>query len=333
MLTFSTIAINVRVCPPLTVHDGMTPPPAFPLVKLPHVEVPHTMLWGFGQDFTTKTLFNNFTVARQGNDAGIGIIHVSIPPVNPLLPLTIATSAYKCMFGAATTLVEGKPAATFFPGIAPGLACAAPVPWPCGMFVPLPNTVFIGMSFWDFVAGWARTIAAIGIAALMAKFGGKIPGFDKIGKLGAKLGGKLGSKIGEKLATRLGEEMGKAIAEDIFKGLVLSPIVSGKIEAPFQIGELNLWTGETKFFTEEGPRLYEGADREYGSVMGGIGWADSAIQQPSADPTQGAADGLPSAGGSTSGGSTQGGDGGSSSGGSTQDGDGGSSSGGSTQGG
>lgn len=296
MLVVSTIAVNVRVGPPLTIHDGIPPPPPFPLIKIPHIEIPHTMKWGFGRDFTTTVEFDGFTVAHQGNDAGIGILHVSIPPVNALLPLTIATSMYKCLFGASTVLVQGKPAAGFFPGIAPGLACNAPVPLPLGVFIPFPNTVWIGMSFLDFVFGWARVLASMAIAAVMSKCGSKIPGFDRMGNLGSRLGGALGARAGREIVRRVGEEAGKAIAEDLFKGLVVSPIVSGKIELPFQIGEYNIWTGETKIFHVDGPRLYEGADREYGSIMGGIGWADSAAQSPgsSPDPAQGAADGLPS---------------------------------------
>ncbi len=292
MLVLSTISINVRIGPPLTVHAGIALPAPAIIPFMPHIEVPHTMFWGPGQSFTTTVKFDGFTVGQQGSDSGIGIIHISIPITNPLLPLTIATSAFKSLFGASTVQVQGKPAAGFFPFLAPKLACAAPVSWPLGVFIPFPNTVWVGMTFLDFVFGWAACLLTMGIEAIMGKFFGKIP-FIK--NLGAKFGSRLASRVASEAAQAAAKHYAKSLVGDFFKGLIVSPIVAGKIALPFQIAEWNLWTGKTKFLYWEGPRLYEGADREYGSVMGGLGWANSAAQAPDTggDPTAGAADGLP----------------------------------------
>jgi len=290
MLVQSIISINVRIGPPLTVHDALIiAPPAPPLpAKLPHVELPHTLMWGFGRDFTNTVQFDRFTVAHQGNDAGIGIIHISIPINNALLPLTIATSSFKCLFGASTVLVEKKPAAGFFPPLAMELACNWPVPLPLGVHVPFPNTVWVGMTFLDFLFGWAMVAASMAVDAILNKFGARL-GQEAFGKMFGNLAGRLGMQA---LARTLFEKIG----EEVFKGLVVSPLMEGKIQLPFQLGELNLWTGETKFLHMEGPRVYRGADQAYGSVMGAANWGQSASQAPSnqsANPANSASSGLP----------------------------------------
>lgn len=292
MLVFSVLSINFRIPNP-SVHDALLiAPPAPPApAKIPHIELPHTMMWSpMGQSFTTTTQFDGFSVAQQGNDAGIFVLHLSIPMNNALLPLTICTSSCKNLFGAGTVLLEKKPAAGFFPLLAPILTCCFPIPVPWFM-LPVPNTVWIGMTFADFMAGWARVAVEVAVAAIFAKLGGN-KYFSKIGEAGEAVGARLAARLGGKaIAQAIAKEYGKALAEDLFKGLTVSMITQGKVEAPYQIAEYNPWTGEGKVFTHEGrgPAL---TGTNY-SVGAGIDAAQTSADAP--DPAAGAADGLPAA--------------------------------------
>jgi hypothetical protein len=247
------------------------------------------MQWSpMGADFTTpKLLCDMFPVARFGNDAGIGIFHISIPPTNPLLPLTIATAACKNLFCAAAIQFESKMAAGFFPILAPVLTCCWPVPLPWFGVLPLPCTVMIGMSLTDFLFGWARVFVQIAIAAVFEKFGGRIPGFDRFGQMGSNLFGRVGGEI----AKRYGE----AIFQDLFKGLTANLLTTGKIELPFQIGEVNLLTGEAKVFNPTTGAPYEfRVHPGIPGMSGGTEWGQRGTA-PSPAPAAGAANGLPAA--------------------------------------
>jgi hypothetical protein len=238
---------------------------------------------------------DNLQVAQMGNDAGIGVIHVSAPPTNPLLPLTIATSMCKCLFGAANTLANNLPVAGFFPGLAPILICMFPVPIPWNV-VPIPNTLLVGFTLADFLAGWGRCLITIGVSAVFARFGGRIPGFNRFGEAGSRLGQRFGvnlasrmsSEVGMNLAIRLSRTVFQAVAEDLFKGATASLLTQGKIELPFQIAEYNPFTGEgqvgtTGFNTGQGgPNV---------SLQGGV----DAAHTSSASPDAGASSGLPTA--------------------------------------
>lgn len=279
MLTCSVHAIHMRIPSP-SIHEALSPPPAFPPVKLPHVELPHPMMWSpMGKSFTTTVLFDFMPVAQQGNDAGIGVIHISIPPTNPILPLTIATSKCKNLFGAGTVKVQGKPAAGFLPILAPVLICNWPVPIPW-MILPLPNTVMVGLTLMDFVAGWARILVDVAVSAVFAFAGGRIPGFERMGEMGGRLATRLGMSI-------IGQTVLTNIAQDMFKGVFVSLITNGKIELPFQIGEYNVMTGDGKIFTHE---FDTGQDLPDVNIGGGI---DAAQNAGVPDPNAGAADGLP----------------------------------------
>lgn len=242
-----------------SIHSGMSPPPVFPPIPMmPHVELPHTVRWSpMGASFTKKVMGDGQALCQLGNDSGIGVLHISIPPTNPELLLTIATSMCKWVMCSGAVLGDKKPLVGWFPVLCPYLFCGKPVPMPCWLAVPLPCTVIISMSLLDLIIGWVRIFAAMAIAHLFNKLMDTPAGkwlSRQLNVIGGRLGQRLGSRIASRFTSRAARSLAykfpvmflQAAAQDTFKGLVLSPIVSGKFEAPFQLGEYNPWDGSSK---------------------------------------------------------------------------------------
>ncbi len=294
MPTFAIHTVNVRLAFLYATHQDIPPPYTAPPAPLPFVEVPHTCFWGPGQAMPApnKVLTDNFTPAQVGHDSGIGVIHVDIP-VGPLCPVAIATSMCKVVFAAGTVLSDNKPTAGHFPPIIPLLQCFFPVPLPIAGYLLVMNTVFVGMNFMDILMGLLRIAVAIALAAI----------FNKLGNSSSRLGqawqavGEFGERFGASWGGALGNALLGNLAEDMVKGLVLSPLMEGKIALPFQIGELDLTTGQAKFF--------------YGNVGGthwepmqnySVGGLMESAQTPSTSsgttsPAQQATRGIPTLGG------------------------------------
>lgn len=275
--TFAIHTVNVRLAFLYATHLDIPPPYTAPPVPLPFVEVPHILFWGPGAAVTSpKVLTDNFTPAQIGHDSGIGIIHVDIP-VGPLCPVAIATSSCKVVFAAGTVLSEGKPTAGHFPPLINLLQCFVPVPLPIGGYLLVMNTVFVGMTALDILMGVVRIAIAIVIALIFNKLGSSNSSLGQawqwVGKLGQQFGGGT-------FAGAMGNALLGTAAEDLAKGLILSPIMEGKITLPYQIGELDLTTGQVKVFywNVGGPNWAPVQNYSVGGLV------DSA-QQPSAAPS------------------------------------------------
>ncbi len=294
MPTFAIHTVNVRLAFLYATHLDIPPPYTAPPAPLPFVEVPHTCFWGPGAAMAApnKVLTDNFTPAQIGHDCGIGVIHVDIP-VGPLCPVAIATSSCKVVFAAGTVLSDGKPTAGHFPPLINLLQCFVPVPLPIGGFLLVMNTVFVGMTLLDIFMGIVRIAIAIVIALI----------FNKLGSSAGKMGqawqwvGKLGERFGTSWAGAMGNALLGTLAEDMVKGLVLGPIMEGKIALPYQIAELDLTNGQVKVFywNVGGPNWTPAQNRSVGGLL------DSA-QQPTAvpsgsSPAQQATSGVPVLGG------------------------------------
>lgn len=186
------IALNM-VLPCIATHNFVplppVPPVPPPMLAAPlslasaAIEIPVTMFWppGFalGQNKLTSTVYHHgMTIALDGHDCGILIIHVQFAPApnNMLTLLHIPFSSRKVAFSASTVTMNGTPT-----------ACATMIAWPptpmiyCAepMSPPLAsaptshfNSVVVGMTLGDWLFG------AISVAASMILdwiFRGKTP--------------------------------------------------------------------------------------------------------------------------------------------------------------
>jgi hypothetical protein len=307
-----TLAVHewhVRILHP-SIHSGMSPPPAFPPIpQMPHIELPHTVRWSpMGASFTTKVMGDGQCLCQQGSDSGIGVLHISIPPTNPELVLTIATSACKWVMSSGAVLGDGKPLVGWFPILCPYLFCGKPVPLPMWWAVPLPCTVIISMSLVDLLVGWARILAAMAIAHLFNRLMDTGAGKWLSRRLNV-IGGRIGQRLGARIASRFSSRAARSLAykfpvmfmqtavQDTFKGLTVSLVASGKFEAPFQLGEYNPWDGSAKVLTTE---LDPGDGSQNVSVAGGINAMGKpsvppAASTPASNPNMCLADGVPHA--------------------------------------
>ena len=85
--------------PMATLHK-VQPPVGPPIPIAPCIEAPVPVMWppGFGlqQNKLTTTVYHKFQwIMLDGHDCGYMIPHVTIPPVNVLLPIQIAFSSRK----------------------------------------------------------------------------------------------------------------------------------------------------------------------------------------------------------------------------------------------
>ena len=163
------VSLMGDVCLPrlasMTLHNGVSPPPPiYPPGFLPCLESPTPMMWPPGmalqQNKLTTTVFHKaqFVVLRD-HDCGHLIPHITIPPANIKLPLTIAFSKRKVMFSSSKVKANGAQIGCTEIGAPPVplpmLCCAEPVPLPIGS--PALNglhTVSVGISAVDIVAGF-----------------------------------------------------------------------------------------------------------------------------------------------------------------------------------
>jgi len=292
--TFAFHTVNVRLALLYATHLDIPPPYTAPPAPLPFVEVPHICFWGPGSSMpaATKVLTDGFTPAQLGHDSGIGIIHVDIPP-GPLCPVAIATSMCKVVFAAGTVLSDNKPTAGHFPPLINLLQCFVPVPLPIGGYLLIMNTVFVGLSLMDILMGLLRIAIAIVLALIFNKLGssnGRLgQAWQRVGQAGQRFGtGTFGAAFGNTL-------LGGAF-EDLAKGLVLSPIMEGKIALPFNILELDLSNGQVRsFYWNVGGSHWSTPNRSVGGLMESAQTPSSASAGSS--PAQQATSGVPTLGG------------------------------------
>ncbi len=149
---------------PMSVHLHVPMPPGVaPPVPLPHVEIPTPMQYPPGKwahAFTKSVFHKGTTLALDGHDCGVGILHVSVPPLpaNLLLALIIPFSSRKMNFSASTVLMDGSATGVSdHLGVpTPMSACAEPISLP--VVFPITNslnTVNVGATVGDLLAGWA----------------------------------------------------------------------------------------------------------------------------------------------------------------------------------
>lgn len=175
------------------VASFLVPPSPVPTPPgpVPHIEIPTTAFWPPGNlvgqnKFSTTVRHQWKTIALEGHDCGIMIVHVSIPPfpINLLLALIIPFSSRKMMFSASTVKINGTATGTsdLLSIPTPMMTCMEPISLPTSFpHTNAFNTVNVGMTWQDFVAGYAAIAISMAADALTAgPGGGKMDWFDAI---------------------------------------------------------------------------------------------------------------------------------------------------------
>lgn len=160
-------------------HHIYTAPPPVLLVPVPmgaSMELPSIIAHPPGavtgtHKLTSSVYHNHVWFALEGHDLGHLLVHICLPPAMPgpctQMPLNLAFSSRKAKFAAGEVKANGKAVAccTIFDLAViptPMLICGAmPVPSAgCGTSVAF-NSLLVGMSGWDLVAGYVDVIVSI----------------------------------------------------------------------------------------------------------------------------------------------------------------------------
>jgi hypothetical protein len=174
------VTVTTDLCiVPMTVHTYIPLPPGVGAPAfLPHLEIPVPAFWppgnGAGLNKFTSSVFHlGLPIALEGHDCGILIVHVSVPvwPTNAVFVLIIPFSSRKMMFSASTVKMNGTATGTsdLLSVPTPMLACADPVSLPvCFPLTNATNTVCVGMTLGDYIAGYAAILITMAADALTA---------------------------------------------------------------------------------------------------------------------------------------------------------------------
>lgn len=191
------------------IYLAAPPPAVVPMAFGLSVEQPaiiaHPQGFLLGDNKLTSTVYHNHVwFALGGHDLGKMLMHVCVPPLAPgsctLMTMDILLSSRKAKFTAGEVKADGvavacctmiepdSPAA-----VTPMMICGTvPVPAAgCGTSVHL-NSLLVGMSFVDLIAGWVDVLITV-ILSLSDPFGAR----DKVlAALGFSLGPDFGDLAG-----------------------------------------------------------------------------------------------------------------------------------------
>ena len=220
---------------PLTATHNFIPLPPFPPVPPPMpatplspaacaIELPVPAFWPPGaalgsNKFTTTVFHSHMTFCLEGHDCGKFIPHIQVlPAINNMLTLTqIPLSSRKANFSASTVKADGAAPACMtmisWPPT-PMTYCADPMGMPfAGAETSHINSVVVGMTIWDWLAG------AVAIVANMLL---------EYGLFKAKGGTKdFGREAGRTIAK---SKAGNSVASFVVPGLVYQALPSNKKE-------------------------------------------------------------------------------------------------------
>ena len=253
-------------------HKVLTVPPVPPPALLPHMSGTTIINIMIKAKVATRELgWGGIPLVGRENDAQYGVPHVTIPmaPPNSILPLTIFMGGSKVMFGSSMVKImapgETDCGCCVFPAIplSINLACNDPCNLPSDAVVA-PNTVEVGMSLGDILAGIVSTVIDIGFSWIVGKISGGVNGavagafarrvlgnraaseafFDYAGEFGenwiarAAASGardRVAKEFANTLEGAVGEHVMGAINEFVTKPLVqgaTTPIASGLLGSP-----------------------------------------------------------------------------------------------------
>ncbi len=207
-------------------HKFVLPPPVPPAPPAPtvSVEMIAPMMWTFGFLMNANkwtngggklVLHKGLFIMLDGHDCGMMIPDVVIPPPNLLYPVMWLNSSRKPFMKASAVKMGGTAVAlsgmVAMPPI-PMMTCGEPVSAPTCLspINGLTNTVLVGFSIGDLIAGVIAVAISIAVDLIANKVGGDSPAFSGIGNALAEsvmskflLGGK-GADFAKALAGALG---------------------------------------------------------------------------------------------------------------------------------
>jgi hypothetical protein len=209
-------------------HTGLLLPPPSPPAIYPHIAM-DTLLGLTIKAKYSKTVIGpfGFQLIGQGNDSGMMVPHLCLPPNSVLVPIVIVFGSSKPMFSASTVKIdvdgEGLPTACnvipYFP-IGINQACNDPCNYPSDIVI-CPNTIVVGLTLGDFLSGLFLTVFDVAFSYAASWLGGKIG--DKI------VGGVLG-QVWKAEATAIARQIGDEA------GVILKGFVENALERPIGKG-------------------------------------------------------------------------------------------------
>ncbi len=271
-MTMHNAHLAVHVFVGFGMHKVLTVPPVPPPALLPHVSGTTIInLMAKAKVATRELGWGGIPLVGRENDAQYGVPHLTIPmaPPNSLLTLTILMGSSKVMFGSSKVKIMA-PGETdcgcCIPPAVPlsiNLACNDPCNLPSD-YVVAPNTVEVGMTLGDILAGVVSTVVDIGFSWAVGKIAGKLNGavtgvfaryvlgnkaateafFDYAGEFGenwiaraaaSTARAEVAEAFAKTLEGQVGEHVMGAIGEWITKPLVQSaadPLAAGLLGSP-----------------------------------------------------------------------------------------------------
>lgn len=193
-------------------------PPSVVAAPIPHISA--SSLIGL----TLKAKFSktergplNACLVGRNNDAGYFVPHISIPPTNVLLPVTIGLGGSKVLFGSSKVHINVGGSATHcgccLPPIVPfgfNMACN----FPCNFltdFVIAPNTVEVGMTLGDILMGIVSAYIDM-VVSLAFGWGA--------GKVGGAVVNAIARRVAQRSFTSLASTLGPDVARRCVNDMV-----------------------------------------------------------------------------------------------------------------
>jgi len=196
-------------------------PPAIPPVLLPHISASTLLGLTIKAKYSKKEFGPGFfPLMARGNDSGLIVSHVSIPPTNVLLAVIIPLGSSKVMFGSSKVHinVDGKAehCGCCLPPIIPfsqNMACNDPCSYPSD-YVIAPNTIEVSMTLGDLIMGLISAAFDVAVSFFVGKAAGGV-GNRVVNRVARAEAGRAFQSLSSTFGSDAAESMVKDIAENI----------------------------------------------------------------------------------------------------------------------
>lgn len=259
-------------------HSALIPPSVVPAI-IPHISMDTLLGLMIGAKWS-KTVIGpfGFQFIGQGNDSGLVVPHISLPPLSVLVPVVIAFGSSKPMFSASTVHINVDGASLpMAAGMIPynfvsiNQACNDPLNYPSD-FVISPNTVVVGLTLGDIIAGFINIAIDCVISAIVNKIAGDAAEAF-MNAIAPRIAVRFMQDFTESLVSSFGRESAERMTRDAAENIVEKPLVQMLQET---IGKV------TEGFLGDGVDAYSGAlGMPEGGSMGGL--VGEAVDLPSGD--------------------------------------------------
>jgi hypothetical protein len=211
-------------------HKALYPPAVVP-VMAPHISM-DTLLGLTLKAKYSKTVIGpfGFQFIGKGNDSGWVVPHIAIPPPSVLLLAVIPFGGSKPMFSSSKVLIdvdgEGLAmACACFPVVPLSLnqACNDPCNYPSDIVI-CPNTVVVGMTLGDVLAGLIGTVVDCAVSALANWIGGKVAD-HLVAAIAGPIASRMCRETVDGLAAMFGREAGESMGRDMVSNMLERPSV------------------------------------------------------------------------------------------------------------